>query len=354
MSKPTASPACASAVCFVSSFSNACSRSATYALYPVGIDEGVGAAGGHLRQLVLQIEVRAVRTKKQIDRQTLEQGKCLHVVAGDLRVVPVAAHEHVACVHVRAADDDGVQRPAAVGHLHRPRRAAGRVTGCESCDELRAAEFDRIPIVQHSIDLRARPSRRGAFDCGHIGVHDHQLRASLGLDDADAFIVVAVGVADQDDLRVRVLEAEAFEALADRGHILFEVAVDQDVALRCGDQIDGQVRRSHVIKVAGDLEAGDRSMPVRIPLGTGRDGADKRKGCQQEERANREAAHGGSFQMSIFAASEHRDNRSKIYASARAVVNVRETRDDNDHGDSLRTIYNVDSHRCGGSVRSTP
>ena len=231
-----------------------------------GIDEGVGAAGGHLRQLVLQIEVRAVRAKKQIDRQALEQGKRLHVVAGDLRVVPLVAHEHVARVDVRAADDDGVQRTAAVGHLHRPCRAAGRVTGCEACGELRAAEFDRIPIVQHAIDLRARPSRCGAFDCGHIGVHDHQLRAGLRLDDADAFIVIAVRVADQDDLRVRVLEAEAFDALADRGHILLEVAVDQDVALRCGDQIDGKVRRPDVIEVAGDLEARDGAVPIRVSL----------------------------------------------------------------------------------------
>ena len=143
------------------------------------------------------------------------------------------------------------------------------MTGREACGERRAAEFDRVPIVQHAIDFRARPSRRGALDGGHVGVHHHQLRAGVRLDEADAFIVIAVRMADQEDLRVGVLEAEALDALADGGHILLEVAVDQDVALRRGDQIHGEVRRPDVIEVAGNLEAGNGAVPVRVSLRAG-------------------------------------------------------------------------------------
>src|SRR5438874_4692825 len=50
--------------------------------------------------------------------------------------------------------------------------------------------------------------------------HHHEFRAGVRFDEADAFIVIAMGVADQDNLRVRVLEAEPLDALSDSGHIL--------------------------------------------------------------------------------------------------------------------------------------
>src|SRR4029434_1098594 len=104
-----------------------------------------------------------------IDRQSLEERKRLHVIAGDLRVVPVV-DEDVAGVDIWAADDRGVERPAAVGYLDRPRRAAWRVAGCEARGEFRAAQFDSVAVVQHAVDLRAGPSGRSAFDRSYICV----------------------------------------------------------------------------------------------------------------------------------------------------------------------------------------
>jgi 1,4-dihydroxy-2-naphthoate octaprenyltransferase len=50
-----------------------------------------------------------------------------------------------------------------------------------------------------------------------------------------SFVVIAVGVTDEEDLGVGVLEAELRNGLFDRRHILFEIAVDEDVALRGAD-----------------------------------------------------------------------------------------------------------------------
>ena len=120
--------------------------------------------------------------------------------------------------------------------------------------------------MQHAVDPRAGPSGRGLFDLGHVCVHHHEFRAGVRFDEADAFIVIAMGVADQDNLRVRVLEAEPLDALSDSGHILFEVPVDEDVALRSGDQIRREVGCSDVIQVAGDPEAGNAAVPVGVRL----------------------------------------------------------------------------------------
>ena len=211
-----------------------------------------------------------MRPQEEIDRRGLQQGECLHVVAGDLWIAPVV-HENVACVHVRAADDDGVQRAATLCHLHHPGRAAGGVPRREPRRECRAAELDCVSVVQDAIDFRAWPSRRCALDRGHVGVHHHQPRAGVGLDETDTLVVIAMRMADQEDFRVGVLEAEALDALADCRHILLEVAVDQDVALRCRDEIRGEVRRPDVVEVAGNLEARDGSMPIGIRLRTCRD-----------------------------------------------------------------------------------
>ncbi len=206
-----------------------------------------------------------MRAEEDVDGQGLEDRERLDVVLGDLRVVLVADQD-VAGVHVRAADDDGVQRASAVRHLQRPGGAALRVAGRQVRHEPRAAEFDRVAVVQRPVHVRARPAGRRALLLRDVALHHHQLRAGLLLNDARRLVVIAVGVADQDDLGVGVLEAELRDGLLDRRHILLEVGVDQDVALRRIDQVDGQIGRADVVKVAGDLEPRDFAVPVGVAL----------------------------------------------------------------------------------------
>ena len=55
--------------------------------------------------------------------------------------------------------------------------------------------------------------------------------------------MIAVGMADEEDLCVAVFEAQLFDTVTDRGHIFREIGIDQDVALRCVDQVDGKIGR---------------------------------------------------------------------------------------------------------------
>ena len=74
-----------------------------------------------------------------------------------------------------------------------------------------------------------------------VGVHDHEFRVGVGFDEAGGGVVIAVGVADEQDLGVGVLEAESFDARADGGDVFREIRIDQDVALRGVDEVDGEV-----------------------------------------------------------------------------------------------------------------
>ena len=54
-------------------------------------------------------------------------------------------------------------------------------------------------------------------------------------------------VADEYDLRIFVFETELFDAVPDQREVAFEIRVDQNVALRCIDQVDGEIGRADVI-----------------------------------------------------------------------------------------------------------
>jgi hypothetical protein len=76
-------------------------------LISFGIDEWVPALGLHLFVFRLHSEIRAVGSEEQIAGQALQYREGLHVVIRDLRVVFVA-HQNVAGIHIRTADDDHV------------------------------------------------------------------------------------------------------------------------------------------------------------------------------------------------------------------------------------------------------
>ena len=66
--------------------------------------------------------------------------------------------------------------------------------------------------------------------------------------------MVEVTVADEEDLRVGVFEAEGFDRLFDLWWRGLKVGVDEDVALRGNDEVGGEILRADVVKIANDLE----------------------------------------------------------------------------------------------------
>jgi hypothetical protein len=65
-----------------------------------------------------------------------------------------------------------------------------------------------------------------------------------------------VRVADQEDLDVAELEAELLDAGADERDVVFEIAVDEDEALRGGDQVVREALAADVVEVVDDVEWG--------------------------------------------------------------------------------------------------
>ena len=202
-----------------------------------------------------------MRTEEEIHGQFLQHVEAPDVVLGDLRIFFVA-HENEAGVHVGTADDHGVEGSCAVGDPHRPGRATRGVSGRETGGQRGAAEFDGVAVVEHAVDFRGGAAGRGAFDRGDIGRHHHQTGAGFLFNEADRRVVVAVGVADEQNLRVGVSEAELRDALAQQRQILRIVGVDQDVSLRRVDQVDREIGGADVVEIAGNFYRRKLDVPV--------------------------------------------------------------------------------------------
>jgi hypothetical protein len=204
-----------------------------------------------------------MRTKEEINRQIQQDHERLFVILRNARIALVA-DENVAGVHIGAADNYRIKFPAAFVDLHCPGRAAGGMTGSQPSDQLRFTELDNIAIVQQPIHFGRGMARLGAFHPGGIGFHHHQLGASLFFNLADSAGVVVVGVADENDFRVTVIEAELLNAFANQRQILREIAVDEDIPSRGLDQVDGEVSGADVIEVAGDFETWEFVVPLSV------------------------------------------------------------------------------------------
>src|SRR5437588_9580956 len=182
-------------------------------LITIRIDQRVPSDGLHLLVLGLQAKIGPVCSQKKIAGKTLEHAERLDVILRNLRVVLVA-HEHVPGIYIGTADDHGIQGSPLL-NLHRPCRAAFGMTGCPMRGPFGASQFDRVSVMQNAIDVSAGTSRCGTFLRGNIRIHHHQLCTCLPLDQTDALIVVAMCVADQQNLGVRIFEPQLLDALVD-------------------------------------------------------------------------------------------------------------------------------------------
>ena len=67
---------------------------------------------------------------------------------------------------------------------------------------------------------------------------------------------------DQQNLDVRKLEAERFDAGTNERNTRLEIAVDEDVSFGGGNEITREVFASDVIKIPRDTERGEWSGPI--------------------------------------------------------------------------------------------
>src|SRR5580698_181675 len=100
--------------------------------------------------------------------------------------------------------------------------------------------------------------------------------------------MVEMGVTNQQNFDVLEMKAELLHALLDLRHRAFEVAVDQDVALRGGDQKGSQACATDVVDVADDLVRRKRLRPVRLHLREHGSGKDKEKRYRRGTRKHGE------------------------------------------------------------------
>src|SRR5437016_5110370 len=114
--------------------------------------------------------------------------------------------------------------------------------------------------------MSAGAAARGALFLGDVCVHHHQLRVRLPPDQTRRLIMIAMCVADENDLRVVVSETELLDTGANQRDVLLEIRIDQNVSLRGMDQINREVGGADVVKVSRDLECREASVPVQTTL----------------------------------------------------------------------------------------
>ena len=243
----------------------------------VGVHERVCGPFFQAGVLFFESEVATMGAEENVAWQGPEDTPHALVVFGDLRVSGVV-YELVARIHVGAAENDDVVGLGSFCDLHRPGGAAFGVARGEVRDEHGATEAHFISIVKHAVDLGGlvqtgarvpvlKVGFAAGFDDGYVCIHDHVLRAGLFFDGGAGSVMVPMCVADEKNFCVLELESELLNACLDQGHIGFQIAVDQNVALRCGDQIIRQSFAADVVEVTSDAKWREWFGPVGIGLG---------------------------------------------------------------------------------------
>ena len=118
--------------------------------------------------------------------------------------------------------------------------------------------------MQEAIHLGSGVSGFRVLHPINIGLHDHDAGAGFPLNLPHGGGVVVVGVADQNDFGVVILEAQLVDAVPNQREILGKIRVDEDVPFRGFDEINSKIRRADVIEVASDFEPRKFAMPVGI------------------------------------------------------------------------------------------
>ena len=111
-------------------------------------------------------------------------------------------------VFAEAADEHHVVGPAAFLAFSGPGRAAAGVVRRQMRDQRRAAEGHRLAVTEHPVDRMRLAAWLDVLKRGHILVHRHHLGAGQLLDQSVAFLVIAVGMAAEQDLDIGELEAQ--------------------------------------------------------------------------------------------------------------------------------------------------
>jgi hypothetical protein len=104
------------------------------------------------------------------------------------------------------------------------------------------------------------------FDLRDILLHHHVARAGCLLEGRGAGAMVAMSMADEQDLDIGHFEAELFDARLDHGDRPIEARVYDDVALRRRDEVRREPLRADIVDVVYDFVRLKRLAPRRIAL----------------------------------------------------------------------------------------
>jgi len=97
-------------------------------------------------------------------------------------------------------------------------------------------------------------------------------------------------MADEENLNIAEAKAKLLHAPANLGGRCAQVAVDEDVALRCDDEIRGEVSAANVVDVPDHAMRREESCPVGVRLrkkAGGKDTSGEKREDDQQAREHR-------------------------------------------------------------------
>ena len=136
-----------------------------------------------------------------------------------------------------------------------------------------STERDPLSVAQDSVDVDITSVWHHPPPPGDVLLHDHDLSSDELSEKDIGLLVIAMGVASQNDLDVLQVETECFDASIDEGNRSLEVRVDEDVPFRGRDQKRAQAPGAHEVKVVHDLMCRERIVPAVLRPGMNRGGS---------------------------------------------------------------------------------
>lgn len=214
---------------------------------PVGIKKRIALDGVALLVLLVHSIIGTVRPQEEVAGQFLKDGERVGEVTGDLGIGGVL-DQLIAWIHIRAANDHDVVLLARVGRLACPGGTTSCVAGSQMRGHGNAAQRDVIAVCQDAVDGAGGPARidveiLALSACGNdrvVSTHDKDLSTGPLLQAGMASDMVGMSMAGQDDFYIRYFKTECGHRGLDERHRFWKAAVDQQVPLRCGDQVNGQ------------------------------------------------------------------------------------------------------------------